>query len=320
MSPLITVITLSFNSQYLFESILSVLNQSYENIQYLIVDDGSIRFDKNKVCTYLEYYKKSNIREYEVISNERNLGTVKAFNIALKKAKGEYIFNLAADDLFYDSLVLEEWVSEFLKRQAVFMLGRIAIYDPSLKTFKEFFPKAHEAKLLKEGNFQKIFAALSKQNFIIGCGTARSRKLLQLCGYFDEEYFLLEDYPYALKAIRNHIKIEYWERPVIQYRLGGISSPQNFNNVYEKDSDLNFKKEILPYTNFPFLTKFRYFLWKSDRIERGKFTTAYQKLLLSHKFYLLPLLIFRFPIPILRGIKNKLWQKLVKHYKSANER
>ena len=39
-SPLISVITLSYNSEYLMESIRSVLRQTYENIQYVIVDDG----------------------------------------------------------------------------------------------------------------------------------------------------------------------------------------------------------------------------------------------------------------------------------------
>lgn len=51
-SPLISVITLSYNSEYLMESIRSVLRQTYENIQYVIVDDGSKEFDEQEIIHY----------------------------------------------------------------------------------------------------------------------------------------------------------------------------------------------------------------------------------------------------------------------------
>lgn len=58
MNPLITVITLAFNSSYLLDSIRSVLDQTYPSIQYLIVDDGSSDFNKAAVCSYIEQHKK----------------------------------------------------------------------------------------------------------------------------------------------------------------------------------------------------------------------------------------------------------------------
>lgn len=305
MNPLITVITLAFNSSYLLDSIRSVLDQTYPYIQYLIVDDGSSDFNKTAVCSYIEQHKKKNIIEYEVIVNSHNLGTVKAFNIALKKAKGDFIFNLAADDLFYDTAVLEEWTEEFLKRNSLFMLGCIAAYDSALKEFRQYFPSPKEISLLLEGNTKKLFRALAKNNFALGCGTARSRKLLQICGYFDEDFFLLEDHPYALKVIRHSIRIDYWDRPVVRYRLGGVSAPHNFNSIYEKDADLNFRKEILPYMSHPCMAALEYRFWKYNRRQTGKFTEAYHKLIAERKRYLLPFLVFKFPLPVLRGIKNR---------------
>ncbi len=306
MNPLITVITLAFNSSYLLDSIRSVLDQTYPSIQYLIVDDGSSDFNKAAVCSYIEQHKKKNIVEYEVIVNRQNLGTVRAFNLALKKANGDFIFNLAADDLFYDTEVLKEWTAEFLKRDSLFMLGRIAAYDSDLKEFKQYFPSPKEVRLLLEGDTKKIFHALAKDNFVLGCGTARSRKLLQICGYFDEDFFLLEDHPYALKITRHSIRIDYWDRPVVRYRLGGVSAPHNFNSIYEKDADLNFRKEILPYMSHPFIAALEHRFWKYNRLQTGKFTTAYHELIAEGKRYLLPFLIFKFPLPVLRGIKNRL--------------
>ena len=46
IKPLITVITASYNSKYLYESISSVLSQTYEKIEYIVADDGTEGFDK----------------------------------------------------------------------------------------------------------------------------------------------------------------------------------------------------------------------------------------------------------------------------------
>lgn len=304
--PLITVITLSYNSEHLLESIQSVLDQTYEKIQYIIVDDGSRSFKKQKVIDYLESHKKGNIQEYIVFVNNENLGTVKSFNLALRQSRGSYIFNLAADDLFYDSDILKDWVKEFVRRNSIFMAGQMAVYSSDLMHFKEILPHPKESQLLKEGNLEKIFEAMTKKNFVIGCSTARSRIALEQYGYFDEAYFLLEDYPYALRLLRKKIPIDYWDRPVVKYRQGGVSSPQNFNKLYEHDSDLNFKKEILPYTKHPIRARIWYQYWKFDRQERGKFTSQYQHIQDTKKFYLVPFLCLRYPIPVLRGIKNRL--------------
>ena len=48
--PLITVLTLSYNSTYIYESIQSVLEQSYPHIEYIIVDDGSGAFCQDEIC------------------------------------------------------------------------------------------------------------------------------------------------------------------------------------------------------------------------------------------------------------------------------
>lgn len=305
-SPLISVITLSYNSEYLMESIRSVLRQTYENIQYVIVDDGSKEFDEQEIIHYLDSHKGNNLREYSVLVNRQNQGTVKAFNRALRQSKGDYVFNLSADDLFYDPHVLEEWVSEFERRDSLCMMGQMAVYSQDLKTFKGMLPHPQEAQLLETGDTESIFEAMTRGNFIIGCSTARSRKVLEQYGYFDESYFLLEDYPYALRLLREKVCIDYWARPVVRYRQGGVSAPQNFNRIYERDSDLNFKKEILPYVRYPLKAVARYYYWKFGRIERGKFLKQYQAMRDQKRLYLVPLLCLRYPILIIRGVNNRI--------------
>ena len=79
------------------------MEQSYPHIEYIIVDDGSGVFCQDEIRTYIKNRKGNNLEDYQVIVHPQNLGTVKASNTGLVHSHGEYIFNLAADDVFFDS-------------------------------------------------------------------------------------------------------------------------------------------------------------------------------------------------------------------------
>lgn len=94
-----TVLTLSYNSPDLICAIDSVLMQTYGNIQYIIVDDGSREFDKEKILKHIAGKNRGNICA-EIIVNKENKGIIKSSNLGLRIARGDYIINLAGDDCF----------------------------------------------------------------------------------------------------------------------------------------------------------------------------------------------------------------------------
>jgi hypothetical protein len=108
MTSLVSIITPSYNSaSFIKESINSVLSQTYENWEMIIVDDAS----KDNTTEIIEEYIKKDSR-IKLIRLEKNSGPAIARNEAIKKAKGRYIAFLDADDL---------WLPEKLDRQIIFM-------------------------------------------------------------------------------------------------------------------------------------------------------------------------------------------------------
>ncbi|MBO5360740.1 MAG: glycosyltransferase family 2 protein [Clostridia bacterium] len=91
---LVSVIMSNYNTdeEYLRASIESVLNQTYENFEFIIIDDCST----NNSVEIIESYRDSRIR---LIKNKENLGLTKSLNVALKVARGEYIARMDADDV-----------------------------------------------------------------------------------------------------------------------------------------------------------------------------------------------------------------------------
>lgn len=93
---LISVIMSVYNTEekFLRAAIESILNQTYRNFEFLIVDDCS-----ESVCHKILYsYADPRIK---IITNEKNLGLTKSLNILLEQARGEYIARMDADDISF---------------------------------------------------------------------------------------------------------------------------------------------------------------------------------------------------------------------------
>ncbi len=107
--PLVSIITPAFNSEaFIAETIKSVLNQTYENWEMIIIDDGST---DNTAELILNYVKNDNRIQFHSLN--KNSGTGVARNFALEKASGKYIAFLDSDDL---------WKPKKLEKQVRFLV------------------------------------------------------------------------------------------------------------------------------------------------------------------------------------------------------
>lgn len=262
---LITILTLSYNSPNLLETINSVLAQDYEQIQYILVDDGTNGFSQPDITAYIQRSSKDNIVDFNVISNVKNLGTVKTANIALSHAKGEYIFFLAGDDIFADTAVISDWVVAFKTSSALVMTAYRNVYDHNLTTFLERMPLKSHVNKIKRLSSQKLFEDIAVENFILGCCTAYSKKCFDIYGKYNERYRLIEDHPMILHLLRQGVAIKFFDRVVVCYRSNGTSSPLRYNTAYEQDVDLIFTHEVEPYVPSPQKSKRLHEKWKQKR-------------------------------------------------------
>ena len=103
--PIITVITPYYNNTNLTNTVRSVLSQDYPNIEYIIADDCSdnIEVILNEIKDILNNLKLEYFLSFKIQRQIKNVGTVKNLNSAIKQARGEIIFFLAADDMFYNN-------------------------------------------------------------------------------------------------------------------------------------------------------------------------------------------------------------------------
>lgn len=146
INTLISVITVSYNAVETIEkTILSVINQIYANVEYIIIDGGSTDGTVDVINKYSE-------RIFYWIS-ESDKGIYDAMNKGVAKANGDYLFFLGADDALYSKFTFWK-VSQYFKQKNIIYYGKVLLV-PSRKIYGE---KMNLRKIcLKNINHQAIF-------------------------------------------------------------------------------------------------------------------------------------------------------------------
>ena len=133
---LVSVITPAFNSgRFVSETINSVLSQTYQNWELIIVDDGSTDETVKIVKSFQE--KDNRIKLFE---NESNKGSAFSRNLALRNAKGKWIAFLDSDDV---------WHPEKLEKQIKFMTENNCLF--SYTNYSEIDEDSDETGVLLTG-------------------------------------------------------------------------------------------------------------------------------------------------------------------------
>lgn len=137
MNPKITVATVTFNCKDIIEeSLLSIVNQTYQNKEYIIIDGGST----DGTLDVLNKYKD----RIDIFVSEPDKGIYDAMNKALKKASGDYLIFIGADDHLMSWHTLEDIASK-LKDQSHVYYGNVY--------FEEY-------NLIHKGKFNKVKRAI----------------------------------------------------------------------------------------------------------------------------------------------------------------
>lgn len=120
-NPLVSIVTVVFNGENNLEkSMLSVINQTYENIEYIIIDGGST----DRTVDIIKRY--DNKIDYWV--SEPDKGIYDAMNRGLDTARGDWVFFLGSDDALYDSGTVSD-AAVFLDKDLSLVFGNIIYND-----------------------------------------------------------------------------------------------------------------------------------------------------------------------------------------------
>ena len=208
--PLVSVICLSYNHEvYVVEALNSVINQTYPNIELLIADDCSSDHSVGVIQDWLQHHPN-----VYFLANEKNLGNTKTFNQLAKKAKGEFIIDLAADDILLPNCI-EKQVTTFQNSKYEnlgIVYGNLLEIDENGNFIRNYYTEEDHPE---SGNIYKM--VIGRTTKICSVSSMVKKSVFEKLGYYDED-LAYEDLDLWVRTSRIY-EFEYIPELLIKKRI-----------------------------------------------------------------------------------------------------
>lgn len=201
----ISIITISFNAKATIEKTLqSVANQTYKNIEHIIVDGGS-KDNTLEICNLFPHVSK--------IISEPDKGVYDAFNKGLKLANGNVVGFLNADDVFFNENTVQEIVNAFNENKTDIVYGNLDYVTEKGKVVRSWISKPYEKGLVKK--------AWMPAHPTFYC----KKEVYDRLGGYNDSFKIGGDFELCLRFLEVHkVSSVYLNKKLIKMLVGGISN------------------------------------------------------------------------------------------------
>lgn len=227
----VSIITVCYNSAATIRrTIESVLGQTYQNIEYIIVDGAS----KDGTLSIIEEYRDMFGQRLRLVS-EPDRGIYDAMNKGIRMAEGTLIGILNSDD-FYEPMAVEHIVNDMTDEKYQILYGFIRTW----KNGQEYSIERHSYKFLRDQMFEHTACFVTKAVY-------------DDFGYFDLQYISVADYDFMLRMDQiDEVKFYLVDQVITNFTWGGMSSTAaawldllKLRRNYGIISEREYKKELL---------------------------------------------------------------------------
>ncbi|MHA3893205.1 glycosyltransferase [Acinetobacter sp. GXMZU3951] len=269
INTLVSVVIPCYNHEnFVQDSIQSVIDQTYENIELIVIDDGSKDGSVEKIQEMLPACKERFIR-FE-FRHRPNKGLSATLNEAIEWCQGEYISSIASDDiLLTDKLEKQIFLME-KNNSCKGVFGNMILIDDENKEYDFDFKKGKKFFFKDLFKYSEYLAAPTQ--------ILRLSDIKRVGGY--NEKFIIEDWYIYLKIIEND---------------GYFLRTEDFFTKYRSHADnLSKKRELMVIGKLQIADHFRQYGKDADRLIMEIYAFAFLKILISNPLLMLKIFVEKF--------------------------
>ena len=216
----VSVVTVALNAAHCIDRcIASVLRQTYDEIEFLVIDGGSTDGTLGLLATHRE--------KIDYLISEPDSGLYQAMNKGIRAATGDYVYFLNSDDYFCDEKVIADVVAAVHQNPTIDLVyGDVLMGSNEQLVRKPQVPVLNRESLCRRGFcHQTLFAR---------------RELLERTGGFSEQYRIVADGDWLARALAAGATSLHLERDIAVFALDGLSGTCNWREEKRRSLRANF--------------------------------------------------------------------------------
>jgi len=211
----VSIITIVYNNQEcIADCIRSVINQSYPNIEHIVIDGGSTDGTQRQIKAF-----RDNLAYY---ISEKDSGLYEALNKGIRQSTGDVIGIMHSDDTYYEPDTIKKVIDKFLESGADLVHANGQFVDKeSAGTVMRIYPSKDFHKRYLHFGWIPLHTTIYVK-----------RKIYEQYGLYDQSYAIAGDYEISLRWFKNDlIKKVFLNEWVVKMRLGGRSTSANMQKL-----------------------------------------------------------------------------------------
>ncbi|MBP5399554.1 MAG: glycosyltransferase [Alphaproteobacteria bacterium] len=237
MKTMLSIITVCKNEPYIEETCLSIIKQSNQDFEWIVVDGASTDGTLDKLS---EYQKRM-----DVFMSEEDDGVYYAMNKGINHAHGKYLLFMNGGDLLYNKQVISDVIPYLQAGKAdVFYGDSYRLFDNKENCFIKTYP-------------DKITKSFFLTNTLAHQSSFIKKELFEKFGGYREDFKIVSDKEKWLKFVDNDTVFCHIPKVLSCFRMNGVSRQQTSLLKEEKKKMLEeyFSKNQLYNTDIPYLQK-----------------------------------------------------------------
>lgn len=273
--PLVSIVIPCYNHEkFVQDCIQSVIEQTYENIELIIIDDGSKDNSVAKIQEMISACKERFTRfEFRTRANK---GLSATLNEALGWCKGSYYSAIASDDILLTSKIAiqVEYLESPSNVKCAGVFGNVIYIDNNSNHLRE------SRLLFKRNKFKDIFL----QDYTILAPTQLLRlNLIRKVGYYDEDVKIEDYYMWLKLTFSNEFYLDSLEDCFVKYRAHETNSSKNFYLMHNER--LKVLRSYMELDNYNESVSLSYLMYAHDVLRENKVGSlkAFQVSFINHK-------------------------------------